>query len=192
VAERETITIRSYAVCFDLERRLHKIDRWRVPVPYGIPLRSIGYAACALLVVLLAAKLPLIGQLLGVLPPPVRFVIVPVGISYLATQVKVDGRPAHATAVAWLRYKLAPGRLVAFRPAEEDSTVNFGEVAFAPDERAARYRRARIEGPCEVVLRYPAAAERKGRTLRIRQTSERPMYRGKQIALKPGQRLVVR
>ncbi len=29
--------------CFDLERRLHKIDRWRVPLPYGLPLRSLGY-----------------------------------------------------------------------------------------------------------------------------------------------------
>ena len=38
--EREARPIRSYRVCFSLERRIYKIDRWRLPVPWGVPLRT--------------------------------------------------------------------------------------------------------------------------------------------------------
>ena len=31
-AQPGPIQIRSFRVCFQLERRLHKIDRWRIPV----------------------------------------------------------------------------------------------------------------------------------------------------------------
>ena len=38
------ITLRSYRLAFELERRLHRIDRFRIPVPYGIPLAALAYA----------------------------------------------------------------------------------------------------------------------------------------------------
>jgi hypothetical protein len=66
-----------------------------------------------------------------------------------------------------------------------------GAVFVVPDEGAARYRRAAVTGPATVVLRYPAAARpaRRG-SLRLRQSSERPMHNGKRLALKAGQRAV--
>ena len=96
--EGGTIPIRSYRVCFDLERRIHQVDRWRIPVPYGIPLRGIAYAVTCLIGVVVVQGLPLIGTVLGALHPALRLVILPVGVAYAACQLRVDGRPAHAAA----------------------------------------------------------------------------------------------
>ena len=41
--EESDIQLRSFRVCFQLERRLHRIDRFRLPFPYGLPLRGLGY-----------------------------------------------------------------------------------------------------------------------------------------------------
>ena len=62
------LQIRSFRVCFKLERRIHKIDRWRLPLPFGVPLRGIGYAAAAFVVLGMLAQLPVAGALLGALP----------------------------------------------------------------------------------------------------------------------------
>jgi hypothetical protein len=189
----DRMTIRSFRVVFELERRIHKIDRWRIPVPYGVPLRGVAYAGAALLAVVLAGRLPMARGALDLLPPPVRFVILPVGLAYLLDQVRVDGRPAHAVAAAWLGLRIAPARLVGFRPAPHaGARAAFGDVTLVPDERSARYRRARIKGPGRVLLRYPARARRRGAVLELEQTSDRPLWRAKRVALKPGQRLVVR
>ena len=187
------MTIRSFRAVFDLERRLFKIDRWRLPMPYGVPLLGLAYAACALVAVLLVGRLPVAGEVVQTLPPPVRLLILPVTAAYLLNQLRVDGRAAHAVAKSWLRFRAAPKRLSAFRPTPTPgSTVRFGQVGFFPDERAARYRRAKVAGPAEVVLRYPASAERRRSTVFIEQSSGRPMWRGKRIALKRGQWLVFR
>src|SRR3954447_10068884 len=94
--------IRSFRVVFDLERRIHRIDRFRVPLPYGLPLKSIAYAAIGLLTVLIAQKLPMVGTVFAGLPTPARYVLVPVGISYVLTRYRVDGRSAHTAAAAWV------------------------------------------------------------------------------------------
>ena len=60
-AERPTLTIRSYRLAFALERRIHKIDRYRLPVPYGVPLRGLAYAVVVLAVVLALTALPVSG-----------------------------------------------------------------------------------------------------------------------------------
>jgi hypothetical protein len=72
--DEDSLPIRSYRLYFELERRIHKIDRWRIPVPYGVPLRGLAYGvplrglaygAAALAAVLLASGAPLAGQLLS-------------------------------------------------------------------------------------------------------------------------------
>ena len=57
----EQITLRSYRLAFEVERRLHRIDRFRVPVPYGIPLRGIAYGVVALMAVLWCRAVPVLG-----------------------------------------------------------------------------------------------------------------------------------
>ena len=186
---QDAITVRSFRVCFDLERRIHRIDRWRLPVPYGLPVRSIGYWACALFGVLLLSRVPVVGDVLGALPAPLRLVILPAGAAYLLTQLRVDGRPAHSAGLSLLRHRLSARELVAFRPAPNTREVRLADVRIARDEGAARYQRAVIVGPATVTLRYPARARRRGRGLRVEQTGMRPLWRGKRVALRPGQRL---
>jgi hypothetical protein len=193
VPDADRLTIRSFRVVFDLERRLHKIDRWRIPVPYGVPLRGIAYGVCALLAIAIASRLPLAGVPLRAIPPPLRLVVLPAGVAYLITRLRVDGRPAHRAVAAMARSLAEPRRVSGFRATEADGTeTSLGEVALVPDERSASYRRARIEGPGMVLLRFPARTRARGKTLTVEQTSRRPMVRGTQVTLRPGQRLELR
>src|SRR3954447_14713235 len=98
------IAIRSFGVVFDLERRIHKIDRFRVPLPYGLPLRSLGYGLAAVIVVLVASRVPVLGRAIDALPAPLRLVGLPVLAAYALTGLQVDGRPAHVAATTVVRY----------------------------------------------------------------------------------------
>ncbi|MDO8213911.1 hypothetical protein [Conexibacter sp. CPCC 206217] len=58
--------VRSYQRIFKPDRRVFAVEGHRIPVPGGVPLRWLGYAALALLaVLLLAARSPLLSVLLG-------------------------------------------------------------------------------------------------------------------------------
>ena len=53
------VVIRSFRLVFDRGyRRLFKIDRYRLPFAYGLPILGIVYATLVGLALLLAAKLP--------------------------------------------------------------------------------------------------------------------------------------
>ena len=187
------LTIRSYRLCFRLERRIYKIDRFRVPVSWGIPLRGVVYAAVALMGVLVLQRAPLLESLASGLHPAVRYVILPAALAYALTQVKVDGRPAHQAAAAWLRFLCRPRCLLgASWRVRPGGVLRLGEIAIAPDERCGRYRRGRIDGPATVLLRYPARGRRRKARLALRQTSARPLGRGKLIALRAGETLELR
>src|SRR5947209_598536 len=115
MARDDGMTIRSFRIAFEFERRIFKLDRWRLPVAYGVPLRSVGYAVALVVAVVLGSRLPLVQDALGAVSPPVKFVVAPSVGAYLLTRVDVDGRPAHAAVWAWLRHIAAPRRLVAYR-----------------------------------------------------------------------------
>jgi hypothetical protein len=91
-------------VVFSLERRLHRIDRFRIPLPYGLPLRSVGYSAFILAAVLAAGRLPAIGAVVAGLPAPVRFTVLPAMGAVLLTRLRVDGRHAGAAGVACVAF----------------------------------------------------------------------------------------
>jgi hypothetical protein len=184
--------VRSFRVVFELERRIHRVDRWRIPVPHGIPLQALAYAAAALLLVLLLSGVPLAGHVLGSLAPPLRLVILPVTVAYLLTRLRADGRPAHAAALAWLRHATSPSRVSGFRASlRTGRVVRLGEVALVPDERWARYRRAVVVGPVQLVLRFPARAHARARGLRLERAAGGPMLRGRTLKLGAGRRLEV-
>jgi hypothetical protein len=192
---KEGLTIRSFGVVFDLERRIHRIDRWRIPVPYGVPLRGIAYWAAALLATVVLGRVPVAGELTGILPPPVRFALLPVGVAYVLARVRVDGRPAHAALASWVRSELSPSRLAGLRAVPRPGAViRLADVAIVPDERCARYRHAVIEGPATVLLRYPPLGWVRGGgrpTLHVRQLPGPPLFVGKQVRLGRGQRMVL-
>jgi len=186
-----TLHIRSYRVCFTVERRIHKLDRWRVPLPYGLPVRGLAYFAGAALAVLILARMPLIGGLLGDLNWFTRYAIVPGALAFLLYRLTLDGRPSHAAAIAWLRMQSEPARMSAFRKLDAPAQVTLGSVLLAPDERTARLRRGVVEGPADLVLRYAAEAQVRGDELRLAQRGTEPLWRGKQVRLGAGQRVVI-
>jgi hypothetical protein len=189
--EDGTITVRSFRACFRIERRIHKIDHWRIPVPFGIPLRGIGYAGCVLLAVLVLSRFPVIGVLLAQLHPALRFVALPVGAGIALTRWEIDGRPAHATARAWLRMYASPRRIASWRRAPEPGRVVLGSVTVAPDERGARLRPGNIEGPATLLVRYPFSSREGRSTLHLKPQEGPPRWRGKEIRLAAGQRVMI-
>ena len=193
MAERsDTLTIRSFRLAFRLERRIHRIDRFRLPLPYGLPLRGAAYALVAALAVVAASRLPIAGAALGLLPWPIRFGVLPVALAQVLMQVELDGRPAHEVVGAWLRLRIGPRRVVAFEGVRGPRWPAHWNVAVAPDDREPRYRRGVVCGPGVVLLRHEATVAVTGSTLTVTATDERPRYRGRRVALKPGQRVVVR
>jgi len=196
VRDADGITIRSFRVVFELERRIHKVDRWRIPVPYGVPLRGIAYWAAALLATIAIGRMPLAGELAGVLPAPIRFVIVPVAAAYALARLQVDGRPAHTVLAAWARFRLSPRRVAGLRAVPRVGTVvRLGDVCVLPDERGAQYRRVVVEGPATVLLRYPSRgwvrAGGRRPALHVRQLPGPALFVGKRVRLEAAQRMVV-
>jgi hypothetical protein len=188
-----TIPIRSYRVCFEMERRIHRIDNWRVPLSYGLPLVGLGWAMLALAIMAVASSLPILGPPLGLLHPALRFVLVPIAVAWLLCRWRIDGRSPAATALAYVRWRTGPRRLVAFRAAPEPGPrpVTLGTITFAADERGARLRPGVVQGPARVVLRYPARLRERGRTLHVTAQDGPPLWRGTEVRLMADQRLVV-
>src|SRR5215218_9238566 len=99
----DRVIIRSYRRVFEVDRRIYRVDRWALPVPGGVPLRAVGYLAATVLAVVILDGLPVIGEGLAMLSPPLRYVMLPFAIAVLGTQAAPDGRTAHRFAADWLR-----------------------------------------------------------------------------------------
>lgn len=185
--------IRSFHVVFALERRLHRIDRWRLPFPYGVPVRAIAYAAGALMVIVVAGRLPLTGALTAVMPAPLRYVLAPAAIGAALARLRVDGRPAHRHLLARLAHQLGPARRSGVRASPAPGTrLHLAEpCVIVPDSSGHAYRPARITGPAELLLRYPAESRQRGRRLHLAQTGEQPLDRPQRVTLEPGQTLTI-
>lgn len=193
MSDSDDLHIRSFGVVFALDRRLHRIDRWRLPLPYGLPLRSIGYAAATLVVVVILSRLPVMGALLTALPVPVRFALLPATTAYALTSVRVDGRPAHEAFVGLVAWVLRPTVVTrAESGVALDAEVRFGDVQFAPDAAGARLRAGVVRGPATVRVRYPGKMAERRRRLVLEQATEEPLESGFEIAFDRRHRLVVR
>src|SRR3954468_12945060 len=110
-------TIRSYRRVFEVDRRIYRVDRWALPVPGGVPLRAVGYFAAAVLAVVILGGLPATAELVGMLSPPLRYVVLPLAVAVLGTQAAPDGRTAHRFAWDWLRLRLRARRRCSGRAA---------------------------------------------------------------------------
>src|SRR5207248_2783090 len=113
---RATLEIRSFRAVFRLERRIYKFDRWRIPIPYGVPVWGIAYSAAALALIVVAGRLPAVGPLVGLAPAPLRLVLAPLAAGALLNGVEPDGRRAHVFVAAWLRHRLGARHLCGLRP----------------------------------------------------------------------------
>jgi hypothetical protein len=187
------IEIRSYRVVFDFERRIHRVDRWRLPCPYGLPLRSLAYAMASLGLVVAASRLRFVGDIIMLLPPPVRLVLAPVGIAYGLTRLQPDGRTAHAAARAWIAHCARPRRIAAWRAAPPVGSVErLSAVVLAPAAGAVRVGAGTVRGLATVVLDRRARIVRRGRTLIVRQDDGDVGSESTRISFGAAQRVVLR
>lgn len=141
------VEIRSFRTVFDLERRIYRIDRLRLN-PTGVPLRGVVHFLCLLAVVLLAARLPLLGATLRIVPWYLRDLAAPGALAALLTLIAVEGRPFHLAAIALVRYAAGPRELSGLRArCAADRQLLLGELIVLPDGSDARTRRLRYRGP---------------------------------------------
>ena len=119
----------------------------------------MAYFAVALLAVVVAGRLPGVGDLVGQLAAPLRYVVVPLAAALLGTQAAPDGRVAHRFAWDWLRLRMRTRRRSAGRtvPLEREAVTWHGMVATAWDESATALHRGRVTGPAMVTFGVPVA-----------------------------------
>jgi hypothetical protein len=110
--------VRSYRRVFDLERRIYRVDRFRLN-PSGVPVRGIAYLLAILLSVLVATRLPLAGQVVRRVPWLLRYLALPGLATALLTLVRIEGRPFHLAARALLRHRAGRGNPFGLRTAGE-------------------------------------------------------------------------
>lgn len=151
--------VRSYGLVFKIERKLFKIDRWRLPLPGGLEIRAIVYGASILLGMLALSRLPIIGTLLGLLPAPLHWAFIPGGLTFVLLKLQIEGRAPHRVLVSVVKWyfseRLIAGGGKADRPAVH---MPIHTIWVTPDWHAPRYRPATIHGPTMVVCRYPIEA----------------------------------
>ena len=157
------LVIRSYRRVFRVDQRIYRVDRWALPVPGGVPLRGVVYFACALLTLLGLSVLPVVGDLVDQLNPPLRYFIVPLAVAVLGAQASPDGRPAHRFVADWLRARLRRHRRSAGRPVphEGEAIAWHGSVAVRWDGTGTELRRARVTGPATVTFADPVRVDRR-------------------------------
>ena len=187
------LVIRSYRLCFELERRIHSIDRWRIPVPYGVPLRGVAYGVATLAAVLVAGRVPGSRRAARGAAPGAS-ARDPPGRRRVRADPNAGRRPPRARRGAVVGSLAARRRRGSrrFGTADRLGPRVVADVAVAADDQAARYRRCLVRGPAEVTLRYPATGRLRRRTIEVRQSGDGPLWRGKRLSLHNGQRLRVR
>ena len=195
---REPIVVRSYrAVVDDVERRIYRIDRWRLPLPGGVEVRAIVYGLAAFAALAALDSLPLTGQLLDALPVGVRYLALPALAGWGLAAWRIDGRAPHRALWGACRIAASPRTLSGPRRAPRTGTelVPVGELRVAPSGDEAAYRRGRVRGPALVVLRYPArltsakAPDRRGLGDRVSVEpldGGRPLVRGRELRIPGG------
>lgn len=162
MAAREPVAIRSYrAVLDDVERRIYRVDRWRLPAPGGVQVRAIAYTVGAAVVVAAGSGLPLVGGLLGLLPASVRYLALPIAAGWGLASWRIDGRAPHHALAALGRFVARARTLsgIAPSPAVGVQLAPVAAVQISPVGDESVYRSGRVRGPARVVLRYPARLE---------------------------------
>ena len=146
------IEIRSFRRVFDLERRVYSVDGFRLN-PAGVPVRGILYVLVALMTAVAAAKLPLIGRLVGVIPWYLRDIGGPAAIAALLAVIRVDGRSFHLAARAGIGGRLSP-RLIGSLSTSSETGRPWcpPELIVLPDGSDHRLRRLRFTGPGAVLV----------------------------------------
>lgn len=188
------LVIRSYRAVFRIERRIHRIDRWQLPLPGGLPVRALVYAPIVYALLALAARLPVLGAALGALPDPVRYALLPLGLVWAALNVELDGRPVHRVAWSLARWAVERRWLAGLRPCPPPlgRVALTGTLTVRPDHRGSVYRPGTVRGPARALLRRPAALARARARVTLTPAPGGPQRRGQVLDVPAGAELVIR
>jgi hypothetical protein len=183
------IVVRGYRTVFAFERRLYRLDQWRIPLRGGLPLRALGYVPAVYLALALASRVPGLGALLELLPDPVHWGLLPLGLVAALLGLELDGRGAHRALWALVRWRLGARWVAGTHPCPPPHGLVplVGRLVVRHDYRAASYRPARITGPARVLLRAPARLSPSGpRRLVLDPEPGRPRQRGQVVEIPSG------
>jgi hypothetical protein len=155
--------VRSYRRVFDLERRIYRVDRFRLN-PGGVPVRGVVYLLAILASTLVATRLPLLGRAVEGVPWFLRYLALPGLTTALLTVVRIEGRPFHVAARAMLRHRVRRGEPRGLRVTREGRASRRG-VRWSPPpilllaDGSDGSRRLRYTGPGALLV--AVAHERK-------------------------------
>lgn len=200
--------VRSYRVVFRRRWRIFRVQSWRVPVPGGIELRAIAYWLACLAAIGLLGRVPLLGSLLGLLPPSLRLVALPLAAAWTLSRAEPDGRAPHRALLGLAAWRLRPRCLAGLRRCPRPGSVLAPPppLRLGPDFAAPRYPRGRLVGPVRVLLRYPVRVSLEGvprgtgrdlaersaaaRRWRVSQAGGAPLQRGRTLEVPAGRTVV--
>jgi hypothetical protein len=182
------VEVRSYRDVVDsVERRIYRVDRWRLPAPQGIPVRALAYGAATLAGLLVASGLPLIGWALAMVPASARYLALPALVGWALSTLAVDGRPPHhvVAAAASFAARRRVASAVRGAPAIGSVLTPVASIQVAPAGDEARYRAGRVRGPATIALRCPAKVTSidAGSRLRVTGLRGRPLVRATEIEI---------
>jgi hypothetical protein len=192
MASRETKVVRSYRLVFRRRWRIFRIGNWRLPLPGGLELRLIGYWLACLAAISVASRLPLIGLPLAAMPAALRLLAVPLLGAWALCRTELDGRPPHRALLGLAAWRLRPRVVAAGRrvPPVGSELSPLVALVLDPDLHGPEYPTGRIEGPARLLLRYPVAARRGRRTLRLRRRPGPALHKGHVLDVPPGRAVV--
>jgi hypothetical protein len=184
-----TKIVRSYRLVFRRRWRIFRIGNWRIPLPGGLELRLIGYWLACLAAVSILGRLPLVGLPITAMPAALRLLAIPLLAAWALCHWELDGRPPHRALLGLASWWLRPRVLAAGRKAPPPGTEisPIGAIVLAPDLQSTRLPVGRIDGPARVLLRYPTAGRRRGRTIRLRRRPGPALHKGHVLEVPSGQ-----
>jgi len=152
-ARPSPVEIRSYRTVFELERRVYRIDRLRLP-PGGVPMRGALYCLGLILLAVVVSALPLVGSIAAMMPWYLRDLAAPIAVAALLALLRIEGRPFHLAARALLAQRLGSRWWSGLRPsAPPGSHWRPPDLLMLPDGSEGRWRPFAFRGPGAVMVR---------------------------------------
>jgi hypothetical protein len=179
--------IRSYHRAFHFELMLYTLGNLRAWRP--VPARGVFYTAVCVVMMAAVAHAPGIGGVISGLGPVAVYGLIPLGLGWLLTVARIEGRRFHVAARVWARharsgptliggYRVMKRRRRRWQPGRV-LVVNDGRDGLSP-------RGLRLCGPGRVLLRYPCRARLAGAHLTVVQTSDVPCDPGQVLTIAEG------
>jgi hypothetical protein len=139
--------IHSYRAVFNVERRIYRIDRLRLP-PNGVPIRGIVYFVAVAAGLALLAGMPALGLAVRAIPWYGRELLLPGLAASILASLRIDGRPFHLALPALAR-EARPRRRLSGAGARLECVVPWRPepLLLLPDGSEAKLRRLRYTGP---------------------------------------------